>query len=176
MALDNALVYRVFGAAIVSVGTGTNNALETLGYTVDGVTLRERYALKPIMTDVMGPEIPGEMQKFGIELFSEVPLISWNPTVWEKVQKRSANNTTAGQLAASGTLVFTGGFTFKVGITSADALEDSFYMPTCVIKEPTSRKLASAHNPLVLQLHGTAFHLANTTTVTNTVAWSRTLG
>lgn len=175
MALDNALVYRVFGAAIVQVGTGANNALETLGYTVDGVTIRERYAMKPIMTDVMGPEIPGEMQKFGIEAFVEAPLISWNPTVWEKVQKRSANNTTAGQMAASGTLVHTNGFTFKVGLVSADSLEDPFYFPTCVIKEPTSRKLASAHNPLVIQLHATAFHLATATNVTNTVVWSRTL-
>lgn len=175
MALDNALVYRVFGAAIVQVGTGANSALETLGYTREGVTVKEHYALEPIMTDVMGPILPGEMQKFGIEAFVECPLISWNPTIWEKVQKKMANSTTAGQFAASGTLMFTGGFTTRCALVSADSLEDPFYFPTCVVREPTSRKQASKHNELVVQFYATAFHLASTTSITNSVAWSRTL-
>lgn len=175
MALENTLVYRVFGACLVQVGTGTNNALETLGYTESGVTVRERYALTPIMTDVMGPELPGEMQKFGIEAFASAPLISWNPTVWEKVMKRMSNATTAGQMAASGTLVHTNSTTVRAALVSGDSLEDPYYFPTCVLKEPTERKLASKHGPLVVNIYATAFHLATATTVANSVVWSRTL-
>ena len=174
MALDNALVYRVFGAAIVKTTTGTNNALEVLGYTESGVTLREGYDLEPIMTDIAGPINPGEFQKFGIHVTATCPLISWNPTVWAKIQKLMANSTTAGQVAASGTLVYTGGFTVGVCFVSADTLEDPYYYPTCVIREPTERKHASKHNPLTINVFGTALHLATTTTLANTAVWSRT--
>lgn len=175
MALDNTEVYRPFGAAIVQVGTGANSALETLGKTVDGMTVRERYALEPIMTDVAGPILPGEFQKFGIELFLRGQFITWNPTIWEKVQKKMANSATAGQMAANGTLVFTGGFTVRAALVSADTLEDPYYVPVCVIREPTSRKMASKHNPLEIEFYGCPLHLATATSLANNVVWSRTL-
>ena len=175
MALENTLVYRVFGACLVQVGTGANSALETLGYTQDGVTMRTREAMSPIMSDVMGPELPAEMQKFGIESFLSVPLVSWNPTVWEKVQKKMGNANTAGLLAPSGTLVHTNGYTCRTALVSAESAEDPYYFPTCILREPYERKVSSKHNPLVVNIYSTAFHLATATTVANTTAWSRTL-
>lgn len=175
MALDNAFVYRPFGAALVSVGTGASSALEQLGYTQSGVTVREEYVEKPIMTDVMGPEIGSESQKFGIRAFINLTLAVWNPTIWDKVLKKMSNGTTAGVLGPAGALVFTGGFTFRVGLVSADSLEDPFYYPSCVIKGPTSRKKSSVAEPLVIDIEARPYHLATVTTPSGIVCWSRTL-
>jgi hypothetical protein len=175
MALDNALVYRPFGAALVQVGTGTANALETLGYTQSGVTIAERYATKPIMTDVMGPEMGSEEQKFGIEATAEIPLAVWNPTIWDKVIKRMSNGTTSGVLGPSGTLMFTNSWTVRLALVSADSLEDPFYYPATILHEPTSRKKGSVAEPLVVRMRARPYHLATTTTASGIVLWSRTL-
>lgn len=175
MALDNALVYRPFGAALVSVGTGAANALETLGYTQSGVTIREEYVEKPIMTDVMGPEIGSESQKFGVRAFANIPLAVWNPTIWDKVLKRMSNGTTAGVLAPSGSLLHTGGWTFRLALVSVDSLEDPFYYPATIIKGPTSRKKGSVAEPLIIEIEARPFHLAPVTTASGIICWSRTL-
>lgn len=175
MALDNALVYRPFGAAIVQVGTGANNALETLGTTVSGVDVVEEWSYEPIMTDVAGPINPGEFQKFGQKITLKAEMIIWNPTIWEKVQKRQANGTTAGVLGPSGSLVMTGGYTVRAALVSADTLEDPYYVPVCVVKTPTSRRKSSKHNPIIIEFTGLGLHLATATSLANTTIWSRTL-
>lgn len=173
MALENTLVYRPFGPAIVQVGTGANNALETLGYTVDGVDVAEKYAMEPIMTDVGGTQYPGEYQKMGIGIEFTAPLISWNPTIWEKVLKRMSNSAAAGTTDKTGALVFTNSNTIKLALISADTLEDPYYVPCAIVKEPTGRKMASKHNPLTIKVSAHAMHLATTTTIANTVVWAR---
>jgi hypothetical protein len=175
MALDNTLVYRVFGPALVQVGTGANNALETLGYTENGVTMSETYHLEPIMTDAMGPKMPAEYQKFGVEYRLSKPLIVWNPTIWDKVQKRMGNTNTAGALTAAGALVYTNSLTFRVAVTSADTLEDPFYFPFAILRGDANRKLASKHGPLTVSILAHAMHLATETSVAGKVSMQRAL-
>lgn len=175
MALENTLVYRVFGAALVQVGTGANNALQTLGYTVDGATIEETYATEPIMTDVAGTVYAGEYQKMGIGIKISGNLISWNPTVWDAVLKKMSNGSTAGTQGATGALVFTNSNTMKFALVSADTLEDPYFIPVALFKDPQNRKLASKHNPLNFTAVGHAMHLATATTIANTAVWTRTL-
>jgi len=170
MALDNTFVYRPFGAALVYVGTGANNALEQVGYTVDGATVRQQYGHHKIMTDVNGPVFPGEVQEFGEGAAISIPFIVWHPTIWNKVLIRASNNTTAGTLGPAGTLMFTNGRTFRLALQSADSLEDPLYFPACYLPEGMDRKMGSVAHPMSVTVMANPFHLATTNSTSGTVA------
>lgn len=106
---------QVFGAARIILDTGDSNALENLGYTDEGVFVRE----VPRSEDVPGDQngggagIPIEVQYFGAEHFVNFTLTKFDLAVFKKVLARmntSAAKGAPGTQVAAGTLMSTGLF------------------------------------------------------------------
>lgn len=97
----------VDGAAVIKVGTGEEEALETLGYTRNGADVRE----EAFFLDVPGDENGGEHgPPIDVQIFGEIARIrlemtKWDTTVAGEVRSRVKDGT-AGVPQTAGTLMF----------------------------------------------------------------------
>ena len=109
----------VDGAVLVKVDTGSSNALESLGYTIDGVQITEQAYMGDVFSDDNGGEQgpPVDIQQFGEihivrMLFSKIDV-----AVLAKVTPRQYGGT-AGTVATPGTLMFQGTKTYRLLLDS----------------------------------------------------------
>jgi hypothetical protein len=117
---------QVFGAAHVILDTGSANALENLGYTDEGVFVREMPRSEDIPGDQNGGAagIPIDIQYFGAEHMVNFTLTKFDLAVLKKVLARL--NTTAAKAApgtqvAAGTLMSTAPFRLLIKSDLYDA-------------------------------------------------------
>src|SRR5690554_6659069 len=106
-------VVVVDGPALIRVNTGSEGALETLGYTRDGVQISEQVYTEDVPGDqnggTSGPPI--DIQYFGEFHIVRLELTKWDPTVDAKVASRRLGGTlgttgTAGSLYSGDSLFF----------------------------------------------------------------------
>lgn len=103
----------VQGPVLIQTGTGGAGALETLGISEDGVEPDVRRYLADVKADTGGPNIPVEMQDMGSDAVIRMTLPIFDAAVLTKIQKH-AGQATPGLQPAMGTLVQTGGFSFRL--------------------------------------------------------------
>lgn len=95
-----------FGACALKVDTGTSHALETLGYSDDGVQIEEHGMFYDIPGDQNGGEggVPIEKQFLGEQHFIRATLTKYDPAIVAKLTARVYGGT-AGTMATPGTLM-----------------------------------------------------------------------
>lgn len=138
-----ALTYHVTtGGVYLQVGTGAAGALETLGVPEDGIFIDITKHERPIHTDVSGPEVPADIQDFGISAVIRCSLIAYDLAVADRVE-RAAGQGAGGLLPAMGTLIGTDDRSFAVAIASAT--DEPWNFPTAKVRT-YSRKPSSERN------------------------------
>jgi len=106
--------HHVFGEAAIKVGLGSAGALQTLGFSVDGVDIEEYRPVVPIYDDRAGPETPTDEQQFPSYGYIAAQLIWWDSTVLSNVFVRADNGTTEGVNAGAGVLFGAGGKYYRL--------------------------------------------------------------
>lgn len=113
--------YHVFGAAQLLVGTGSVGALESLGYSVDGVEILLNPKFDDIYVDTYGPHVPGDVQYFLVDANIKCELEYYDLAVLNKllcfVPGVNASVTT-GQMWKAGDLMLQNGLTTRLVIRS----------------------------------------------------------
>lgn len=87
------------GPVELYVGTGVDDALEFLGYSETGMDIEERETFEDVMSDLLGPKIPTDVQHFQADCLVTGDLIRWNEYVLQKIEDRSKSG--AGGTGAS---------------------------------------------------------------------------
>ncbi len=91
---------------LIKTGTGASNALEELGYTVDGVSIDHRMYREDIHSDqhggTSGP--PSDVMVHGEVHIITLDMVYWDPAVASKMQY--VKGTTAGEVGSPCTLMF----------------------------------------------------------------------
>lgn len=96
----------VTGPADISVGTGTDGALEHLGWSTRGFPIQLRPYFEDIQTDLTGPSVPGDVMYAGMDAIIRIELARFNWGVLEKLQG-FLRGATSGEIATAtiGTLL-----------------------------------------------------------------------
>ncbi len=148
-----AYTVHVAGAAEIKIGTGGSGALEGLGYTRNGVTIRfEDYSVEEKGDENGGDDGPPiEVLMLGECADVQLELNKWDATVMAKVQRLKGG--TAGQPAAAGTLVIGGEKYYRLAIASANMPHNfplAMLIGTPIELGPVGTKFAAqgAHLPL----------------------------
>lgn len=104
----------VAGPVAIFVDTGAANALEFLGYTIDGVEIEENAFIEGIPSDLSGGTSgpPTDYQWFGRQDRISFELGKFDPAVLAKVSQR--NNPAASGTLNVGTLLGCSGQTYRV--------------------------------------------------------------
>jgi hypothetical protein len=108
-----------FGACLVSVGTGEDNAMEALGYTTDGVDITYSHITEPYQSDVSGKATRG-VKTYGPEAHIKCRFIEFDTAIWAKVMALYFGGT-QGVAIAAGTIINVQGYAFPVQISSTSA-------------------------------------------------------
>lgn len=146
-----AVAINVPFSAAIWVGTGSAGALEQLGYSVNGVTIREMGALLPVHSDAGGgdqPAPPRDFQVLGQVDVITMDLSEYDEAIADKLRALIRGGT-AGTPPTPGTLLFANSYSTRLVLISTNYPRN---YPRCVFsKEPKE------HN------HGTKFRVLRLT-------------
>ncbi len=171
--------YTVFGAAFLNIRLGSA-AIQTLGYTEQGVDMDITEAKEEVLTDLMGTKVPQDFQDMGMMARIIAPLIALDDTVLRTIINRG-DRSTFGQVNSPGLVLGATGYYFGLGIVSgATGLGGTgtytapWYFPYCLLRAPGTR-LATKANPMRLEI--VAWPLASYTASSgkNTTLFTRAL-
>lgn len=163
--------YQVNGPAIVVAKT--SGSYSTVGYTDAGVNLSLRQYLADIFTDVFGPNVPQDVQDFGMTADIDAPFIALDRTVMLGLQNLGDKTTnTDGTFNSPGLVMMAGGYSTIIGITSQ--YDNPWYFKACFIRDDKWKtRLATKANPV--SVRWLALPLTSYTTIlgTNAILYSR---
>ena len=130
---------NVAGPLEVWLGTGTSNALEFLGYTINGADIEEISFQGEIHSDEAGGEKgpPVDYQIFGTQHRISLELQRYNSIILEKLNLFYNKNDSPAPVV--GGLQICGGSSFRVLLCSHDLTTFVRNYPACVIKEPVNK-------------------------------------
>lgn len=113
-----AITVQVDGLAVIKVDTGTSNALESLGYTLDGSQITEQTFTHPVHSDEHGGDAgpPVDMQYMGEVHLIRLLLTKWDATVGNKIMPIYGG--TAGTPGTPGTLMFENAYRLLIHTTN----------------------------------------------------------
>lgn len=129
--------YHVHGPAYIQVGTGTADALETLGMSKDGIRIRIETKHRKHMGDAAGPEVPSVIQQMGSEAFIDIDLFAFDDAVLAKCRRRAEASATEGVAGIPGQ-VLDATYTHKLYIPSATDLPWNF--PVAILQNAQEEK------------------------------------
>ena len=91
--------------ALVKIDTGTSNALENLGYSINGINIDEQAFREDIFSDQGGGNsgMPVDVMMHGERHIITLDMVYWDPAVGAKIQY--VRGTTAGEAASPCTLM-----------------------------------------------------------------------
>jgi hypothetical protein len=131
-----ALLVQVPGACLIKTGTGAASALESLGYSINGVEVTEEM----LSEDVPGDQNAGEggnpidIQDYGHIARIRMELSVWDFTIVGKIRSK-LNAIAAGTSPTPGSLIFANSYHYRLLLlptTAADAMN----FPICVPRDP----------------------------------------
>jgi hypothetical protein len=148
-----AIAVEVKGAVAISVGTGSADALESLGYSMNGVTYIEEAFYDNVMGDQNGGDAgpPIEIQVFGQIHRVRMELTKWDEAVADKIRARANDNgsTTAGSFGLTpGSLLFAGGYGYRLVCNSANDPRNYLF---AIPRQPIEMNAGSKHSRLILE-------------------------
>lgn len=159
---------QVKGAVAISVGTGASDALEALGYSMNGVTYIEEAFYDNVQGDENGGDSgpPIDIQVFGQIHRVRMELTKWDEAVADKIRARANDNgsTTAGSFGATaGDLLFAGGAGFRLLLNSASNPRNYLF---AIPRPPMEMNAGSKHSRLTIEweCHAVSGVLWNSTT------------
>src|SRR3972149_3350399 len=114
-----ATTIQVDGLATIKVDTGGSHALETLGYTINGVEVTKNAHNLPVYTDENGGDSgpPTDVQQMGEHHIVTMHLSKWDEAFLEKIRPRLYGGT-AGTVGAAGSLLQGGSLFYRLLIHS----------------------------------------------------------
>ena len=166
--------YHNFGACVPQVGTGASGALEVLGATLNGGTIREEFKFRRLHSDLSGPETPAELQGMGVEATINFRLATVDEAVLTKVKLLSSGSTTAGTEGTPGTpgvLMGTSGSAFKLYLPSAN--ENPWLFTTCVLLPDMRIKEGTESDPYELTFFAWRFIAGSAVAISGTTLYTR---
>ena len=168
MAVDG---YWCTGPALVYTYTGVAAAQELLGYTERGADVDITKHYGEIMTDILGPMTPQELQDFGEVATITAPLIAVDHAVLTRVLGRG-DRATQGQLNTPGRLVGSQGDSFRVGIAASLDLPWSF--ANCVVR-PARFPMSVQAKPFTITFYAFPYIPYTATSGLNAPLYTRSL-
>lgn len=162
--------YHVNGPALVYTSTGGGGAFQLLGYTDNGVDITIEHHTSPIITDVMGPLVPQDMQEMGLTATIVAPLIASDRTVLSSLMNRA--NPGTGNLGLPGLVMGVNLNLFKVAIASL--FETPWIFQACCTRPRFGTKLATKANPFRMEFFAFPYAPYTTTNGLGTPVWART--
>ena len=164
--------YTLNGSAIVSVGTGTLGALETVGYSDNGVDIAVQENKAEILTDIFGPMTPQDFQDMGMTARIVVPFIAVDTSVLNKILDRG-DRTSSGQVNTPGLVIGMAGYAFRLAIASPFWSPWSFSY--CVVRPGFGTKLAVKANVFRMEFYAWPWATVATVAGKDTTLWTRSL-
>lgn len=152
------------GTATIKVNTGSAGALETLGVTINGARIEEEVLTVPVPSDENGGDEgpPLDFQYLGEIHRVSLELVSYDMAVLAKVLAQKGG--TEGQQLTAGTLLSSGGYTFRLLIHTTNNPRN--YL-AAVLRGPAkgcNRGTRFAVQTLNFECYASAGVLYNTTT------------
>lgn len=146
-----AIAIQVPGATIIKVGTGVAGALESLGYSINGVDITEEMLSEDVPGDQNGGEggPPLDIQDFGHIARIRMELSSWDFAIAGKCRAR-LNGTTNGVSPTPGVLILANSYHYRLLILPAVS-GDAMNFPFAVPREPYSLNLGTKFARLVFE-------------------------
>jgi hypothetical protein len=128
----------VAGPVEIWVGTGTSEALEFLGWTVNGVSIQERPFIAPVVSDEYGGSAgpPSDYQLMGVQHRISLELSKYQAGVLAKLDRFYNSIALGSGFAGVGMLMDCGGLTTRLLMRSGPAGSPTFirnYTQTLVI-------------------------------------------
>lgn len=164
---------HVFGACIPQTDTGTNNAYEVLGVTMNGGTVELETHRRPIYSDIGGPESPVEWQQMGGKATIRFKLIHPDEAVVTKIRKLSDANLSGneGTPGTPGTVMGAGGHRFSLYLPSST--QNPWVFSNCMIAREGIKESSEADG-YDLTIEAWRYIAASANSVANTVLYTRT--
>lgn len=156
-----AVAVQVSGLVTVKVGKEgcQNNALETLGYTVNGARIRVETYFDEVHGDQYGGDQgpPIELVYLGERAVVNLEMSKWDAQVADKIAGRLYGKT-AGKIVdqvgdytvGPGTPVFAPGFAYRLVLHVAGQGQTSWDFPRAVPREPIEINKGTRHSVLLL--------------------------
>jgi hypothetical protein len=174
-----AVTLHVNGAAVIFTGTGASSALEELGVSVDGVTIKETLVKEPVMIDTYY-KTPYDFQYSLSEVLVTCDLVAWDDSVLNKVLGRLVGTSplTPGTFGSAGSLIVAGGYTTRLlikstptsqGVTGSEACHN---FPLVFLDDAAEAKLGTERTIWKLQFR--AMPSQNLTATNGVVLWNTT--
>ena len=151
------------GPAVVKLDTGAGNTLEILGYSAEGVSIREEAR----MIDVPGDENGGsegppiEIQYLGEIHYVTMELTKLDVAVLNKINVRVYGNSTPGTTSTPGTLMSSNSFRLLI-LSTTNPRNYLFAIPREPIESNRGTKYMRVS--MVFECHSSSDVLWNTTT------------
>lgn len=144
-----AATVNVAGAVLIKTGTGSADALESLGYTINGARITEN----AFMSDVPGDEKGGnegppiDIQYFGQTDIIRLEMSKYDAAVYAKLVPILKGGT-AGSAGTAGTLLFSGTTYFRLLLTGANFTRN--YL-RAVLRNPKDINCGTKFSTLMLE-------------------------
>jgi len=158
---------QVDGPALIKIASPSSGSLETLGYTINGATVREMLFTGDVHGDEFGGEQgpPIDKQYFGEMHVIQMTLTRYDEAVLNKIRAGYAG-ATAGTPGTPGTLYFQGAVNWRLLIHSTNRprnyLHVTFHEPKEVNKGTQHSKAIVTANAYIIESSGVLYN--NTTT------------
>lgn len=160
-----ALQVNVGGATLIKVDTGSGDALESLGYTINGTEETWEAFMENVPGDQKGGDQgpPIDVQYFGDIIRIRMELSKYDPLVAAKVEARR-KGATGGSVPTAGTLMFGESKAFRLVLVNTNS---PINFPRAILRSPINFNRGSKFSRLILEwecheLEGTLY---NTTIV-----------
>lgn len=130
-----AITPNVAFSALIKVNTGSASALESLGYSQNGVTISENPIVVPIPGDQGGGDegIPIDFQTLGQTDTIRIELTKYDEAIADKIRTLARGSVTAGNVPTPGTLVFANTYYFRLLILTTNYIRN---YPVVLFREP----------------------------------------
>lgn len=149
---------QVSGPCEIKVDTGTSRALQSLGWTANGVTIERTRLTVDIPGDQNGGDdgVPIDIQDFGGFYRVKLELTKWDSTVASKVRVLGNPNGTTfsgvslGQVVTPGTLIVSNSGYYRLLLLPTDATQAVNFLCAIPKEDPEQLNLSSKFSRLML--------------------------